>query len=82
MLDLNRSYGQHWQQDVQHAPDIATAAFGVSLYQPASVYQQNERAGKYGVLFIALTFVAFFLFEVLQETARASGAVPAWSASR
>ena len=24
------------------------------------------RAGKYGVLFIALTFVAFFLFEVLR----------------
>ena len=24
-------------------------------------------AGKYGVLFIALTFVAFFLFEVLRK---------------
>jgi inner membrane protein len=30
------------------------------------VYQQNDRAGKYGLLFIALTFVAFFLFEVLR----------------
>ena len=43
------------------------SAFGVTLYQPASIYQQNERAGKYGVLFIALTFVAFFLFEVLKK---------------
>jgi inner membrane protein len=67
VLDLNRNFGQHWQQDVQHSQDLRTAAFGVALYQPASVYQQNERAGKYGVLFIALTFVAFFLFEVLKK---------------
>lgn len=67
VLDLNRSYGQHWQQDDRQRADIASAAFGVTLYQPASVYQQNERAGKYGILFIALTFVAFFLFEVLRK---------------
>jgi inner membrane protein len=67
VLGLNRSYGQHWQQDAGHAIDIAGAGFGVSLYEPASIYQQNERAGKYGVLFIAMTFVAFFLFEVLRK---------------
>jgi inner membrane protein len=66
-LDLNRSFGQHWQQDAQHGQTVGTAAFGVTLYQPVGVYQQNERAGKYGVLFIGLTFVAFFLFEVLQK---------------
>jgi inner membrane protein len=31
------------------------------------VYQRNVRAGKYGLLFIAMTFVAFFLFEVLKR---------------
>jgi inner membrane protein len=68
VLDLNRSYGQHWQDESQSRPvDAASAAFGVSLYQPADLYQRNERAGKYGVLFIALTFVAFFLFEVLKQ---------------
>jgi len=67
VLDLNRNFGQHWQQDQAHAQDVANAAFGVALYQPVSVYQQNERAGKYGVLFVALTFVAFFLFEVLKK---------------
>jgi len=66
VLDLNRSYGQHWQEN-SSGIDLAAAAFGVNLYQPADVYQQNERAGKYGVLFIALTFVAFFLFEVLKR---------------
>jgi inner membrane protein len=67
VLDLNRSYGQHWQQDDRRVVDLAAAGFGVSLYQPASVYQQNDRAGKYGILFIALTFVAFFLFEILRK---------------
>jgi inner membrane protein len=67
VLDLNRRFGQHWQQDAMHNMDVSSAGFGVALYQPVSVYQQNERAGKYGVLFVALTFVAFFLFEVLKK---------------
>ena len=67
VLDLNRPFGQHWQQGAERMPDIGNSGFGVALYQPASVYQQNERAGKYGALFIALTFVAFFLFEVLKK---------------
>jgi inner membrane protein len=67
VLDLNRGFGQHWREGVQNGDAIGAAAFGVNLYQPAGIYQQNERAGKYGVLFIALTFVAFFLFEVLRK---------------
>ena len=66
-LDLNRSFGQHWQQDAQHGQSVGLAGFGLTLYQPVGIYQQNERAGKYGVLFIGLTFVAFFLFEVLKK---------------
>jgi inner membrane protein len=67
ILDLNRDYGQHWDagnNDV--AGRLQASAFGVKLYQPGGVYQQNDRAGKYSLLFIALTFVAFFLFEVLK----------------
>jgi inner membrane protein len=66
VLDLNRRIAQHWtaHETTTFAP--AEGAFGVSLVRPANAYQQNVRAGKYGVLFIALTFVAFFLFEVLR----------------
>jgi len=67
VLDLNRSFGQHWKESDPHRIYPGVAAFGVNLYQPADLYQRNERAGKYGVLFIALTFVAFFLFEVLKK---------------
>lgn len=67
VLDLNRAYGQHWSADDRDvAGRLESSAFGVKLYQPGGVYQQNDRAGKYGLLFIALTFVAFFLFEVLK----------------
>lgn len=68
MLDLNRSYGQHWVNgDARIETLLGASAFGVQLYQPVDVYQRNERAGKYGLLFIAMTFVAFFLFEVLKR---------------
>lgn len=67
VLDLNRPYGQHWDaNDGDVASRLEPSAVGVKLYQAGGVYQQNDRAGKYGLLFIALTFVAFFLFEVLK----------------
>jgi inner membrane protein len=67
VLDLNRAYGQHWDvANTDVAARLEPSAVGVKLYQPGGVYQQNDRAGKYGLLFIALTFVAFFLFEVLK----------------
>ncbi|WP_426286979.1 cell envelope integrity protein CreD [Luteibacter sp. E-22] len=67
VLDLNRAYGQHWDvSDANVAARLEPSASGVKLYQPGGVYQQNDRAGKYGLLFIALTFVAFFLFEILK----------------
>ena len=42
---------------------------GVSFYQPVDLYQAVERSVKYGFIFIGLTFVAFFLFEVLKRLA-------------
>lgn len=67
LLDLNRSYGQHWTDREDIGAALAASTFGVQLYQPVDVYQRNVRAGKYGLLFIAMTFVAFFLFEVLKR---------------
>lgn len=68
LLDLNRGYGQSWHasdRDIDRA--VRDSAFGVALYQPVDLYQRNVRAGKYGLLFVTLTFVAFFLFEVLKQ---------------
>lgn len=42
-------------------------AFGVKLMTPIDVYAESARANKYGILFIALTFTAFFFFEMLKK---------------
>lgn len=41
--------------------------FGVGFIEPINVYSMSERAVKYGLLFIVLTFSAFFLFEILKQ---------------
>ena len=51
------------------APGFPNTDLGVRFIQPVDVYQQSERAVKYGILFVFLTFVAFFLFEVLGRMA-------------
>jgi len=50
-------------------PGLTTTDLGVRFVQPVDVYAQSERAVKYGILFVFLTFVAFFLFEVLRRMA-------------
>lgn len=42
-------------------------AFGVSLVQPAGQYEQAMRSAKYAILIIGLTFVLFFVFELMQK---------------
>ncbi|MCB1823418.1 MAG: cell envelope integrity protein CreD [Candidatus Competibacteraceae bacterium] len=42
---------------------------GVRFIDPTDSYTQTDRAIKYGLLFIGLTFAAFFLFEVLKRLA-------------
>ena len=44
-------------------PDTA----GVTLVDPVNAYLQAERATKYGVLFVLLTFIAFFMFELIRQ---------------
>ncbi|WP_289533496.1 cell envelope integrity protein CreD [Pseudomonas sp. SO81] len=41
--------------------------FGVSFVDPVDQYLKSDRALKYALLFIALTFAGFFLFEVLKR---------------
>ncbi|MFM4716862.1 cell envelope integrity protein CreD [Aeromonas veronii] len=46
--------------------DSNLSTFSVSLVQPVDHYQLNERAAKYALLFIGLTFISFFMFELLK----------------
>ena len=53
------------------APDSAPLGqvdrFSVGFIEPINVYSQSDRATKYGLLFVALTFAAFFIFEILKS---------------
>ena len=45
----------------------ALESLDVSFIEPVNIYLLAERAVKYGMLFVALTFAAFFLFETLKN---------------
>ncbi len=47
---------------------VRNLAFGVKFFEPVDIYAKVTRSVKYGALFIALTFVAFFLTEVLSKS--------------
>lgn len=49
------------------APMSCIESFGVAFIDPVSTYVLSDRATKYGLLFIALTFVAVGLVEVMRR---------------
>lgn len=65
VLELNRTYPQAWMMEELDDAILLESSFGVGLYQAVDVYQRGERAIKYALLFIALTFLTFFAWEQL-----------------
>ena len=63
--NLGRSLPSRWTSESVNVGNAGLNPFGVTLYMPVDLYHTAERATKYGVLFIGLTFVCYFLFEVI-----------------
>ena len=42
-------------------------SLNIGFVEPINVYSQSDRATKYGLLFIGLTFAGFFIFEILKN---------------
>ncbi len=42
-------------------------SLNIGFVEPINVYSQADRATKYGLLFIGLTFAGFFIFEILKN---------------
>jgi inner membrane protein len=59
-----RSYPQHGHGDPA-AYAIEASLFGVDLLPGIDSYRSVDRAIRYGVLFVVLAFMSFFLFEVV-----------------
>jgi len=65
---FGRNYPQFWSSATTNLNAIDEAvqqsSFGVRLLIPVDFYHQVTRAAKYAILFVALTFLVFFLHEV------------------
>jgi len=61
---LVRNYPQYWVLEDQQTYDLRSFSAGVSLDEPDALYPLIERAVKYGALFIGMTFLVFFAFEI------------------
>ncbi|MCH7513607.1 MAG: cell envelope integrity protein CreD [Bacteroidetes bacterium] len=66
ILQLNRNFPQSWIETDQ-STKMKEAAFGVDLIIPLDDYQKSMRSAKYAVMTIALTFLVFFLVEILNK---------------
>jgi inner membrane protein len=64
VLDLNRNIPPAWLGGLA---EIRNSEFGVDLRVPVDNYQESDRATKYAAMFIGLTFLTFFLIEVLSQ---------------
>ena len=60
---LARNYPQSWSSETENI-NLFEFIAGVSMFEPVSLYSQVIRAVKYGILFIGLTFLTLFIFEL------------------
>ncbi len=68
---LGRGYGQLWDGGGKTDPAtdaVLGSAFGVVLLAPVDAYREADRAIKYGIMFIGLTFTVCLLFELATGT--------------
>ncbi len=64
VLHFNRIYPQAWVGERYRVED---SAFGVRLLIEPDIYRQSMRTAKYAVMFIGLTFMAFFFAEMMNR---------------
>jgi len=64
VLYLNRNFPQQWLGSNQN---VTKANFGVELLLPVDEYQKTMRTAKYAIMFISLTFLTFFMIELLNR---------------
>ena len=64
IFDYNRNYAQAW---TGINPELNKSKLGVDLLLPIDHYQKTMRSVKYAIMFIALTFLVFFMVELLSK---------------
>lgn len=64
IIDINRAFSQEYFNKV---PNLREFNFGVNFKIPVDEYQKSMRSAKYGFLVISLTFLIFFLIQIMSK---------------
>jgi len=64
VLHLNRNFPQQW---LGANKEVSKSTFGVNLLPSVDEYQKTMRTAKYAIMFISLTFLTFFMIELLSK---------------
>ncbi len=62
---LGRNYPQQWKDREGFDEAITASCFGIKLIPSLDQYAMAKRSTKYGILFILLTFITLWLFEIV-----------------
>ncbi len=65
IFSYNRNFPQMWTG--RNTTGFSDSEFGVQLLLPVDHYQKTMRSVKYAIMFIALTFLVFFLVELISH---------------
>jgi inner membrane protein len=67
VLRFGRDFGQRWNTGTLDAGVIAAAAFGAAFKNPTDLYSEVARSTRYSLLFLVMTFLILYLWEVLRK---------------
>ncbi|AIY44002.1 Inner membrane protein CreD [Collimonas arenae] len=61
------SLASNAQRQLRSDDKTGIESLDIQLAEPVNIYSQADRATKYGLLFVLLTFVGFFIFEMIKQ---------------
>lgn len=68
--EIGKNFSAEWSVPKIAASGIERPSVGVSLLMPVDNYRMADRTLKYAFLFLALTFMSYFVFELTSGTAK------------
>jgi inner membrane protein len=67
VLRFGRGFGQRWTNQTLDAPAVEAAGFGAVFMNPTDLYSEVARSTRYALLFLVMTFLVLYLWEVLRK---------------
>jgi inner membrane protein len=67
VLRFGRDFAQSWANTTLEARVVEGAAFGAAFKNPTDLYAEVARSTRYSLLFLVMTFLILYLWEVLRR---------------